>query len=215
MDGFDSGQYVAWREQRLRALDVHLGPDWVKDAGRILELGAASGQLTHDLTLRGARSIVAVEARPDYASRIARPDSVEVIVHNLDKGLPEVHGIDTIIHFGVLYHLGDARGSIKDCAGILLPSTGMLILESEVLDSSNAGDSVTWEENPDKFDDGVGPWGQRLSYGAVEACLDEHFDSWERVEVPDHPDSLHSYTWPLGETMSVRAHQRKMWVAYR
>lgn len=194
----------------MSTLDTRLGSNWFRGK-RVLELGAATGELSSILKSRGAM-VTAIEARKDYAGRISAD---RVLVHDLDRGFPNGIGMfDAVVHFGVLYHLGDARRSIKECAGVLSPG-GALFVETEVMDSDDPTSSIVKDENPGKDDDGVGPKGERLSYAAVEAELSLWFTSWERVEVPDHPHSRHSYGWPaIGHGKAI-THQRRMWIAWR
>lgn len=210
MSVFETEEYRSWRYQRLDALDAVLGPGWL--AGRdLLELGAGGGELSVMLTERGAQ-VVAIEGRRDHYGTLAGRHGVTAIFHDLDRGIGLTQSFDIVLNFGVLYHLVDARRNIREgCA--LVKEDGLLILETEVMDSPSPDASVSHNESLSKEDDGMGPTGERLSWAAVEAELTVCGMDWERVDVPDRENSRHSYRWESTGDERAPTHRRRMWVA--
>lgn len=210
MSIFETEEYRSWRHQRLDALDAHLGPGWLHGKD-VLELGAGGGELSTMLMARGAR-VTAIEGRQGHFEALANRSGVAALFHDLDQGIGLANPFDIVLNFGVLYHLQDARRNIRESCLLVSPD-GLLILETEVMDSTSPDESVIHSESIGKADDGVGATGERLSWASVEAELTACGMDWGRVHVPDRDGSRHSYCWESTGDGRAPAHRRRMWVA--
>lgn len=212
MGVFGNPDYVAWRRQRIDALLAHAGGDFFREK-RVLELGGGGGEVTEELLRLGAR-VTMLEAREGYVEAArARCPTATVFQYDLDRPLPEgFGGFDVVVHMGLLYHLGDPLRSVREACA----AGETLILETEVVDSTDPWAVLAHREDPGKCDDGVGPVGTRLSYAGVERALRAWGFTPEVVRVPDREGSPHLYCWEERNDGSCRHERtRRMWLARR
>jgi SAM-dependent methyltransferase len=86
---------------------------------RVLDLGCAEGYLGEILAARGYR-VTGVDS--PAAARRGFPDSIDLVVADLDRGLPSLPGrFDIVLCADVLEHLRHPAAMLRDICGILAP----------------------------------------------------------------------------------------------
>ena len=101
---------------------------WLADGGgrRLLDVGAAHGLLSRQLTARGWR-VTGLEADPE-AARAGAQHCERMIVVNLDQELPALEsGFDAIVYADVLEHLVDPPGVLHALNRLLAPGGFVII----------------------------------------------------------------------------------------
>lgn len=205
MSIFDGSDYIAWRKQRLDALEKHLGLDWLSGL-TVLELGAGCADMSGMLLSIGASSVLAVDGRQDYVDA-ARSRGIDSVCLDLDVDEPPVGPFDVVFNVGLMYHLADPLRSIRVS---IARARKFVVLETEVVDSFD--NFVKLLDEHGRPDDGVGQKGGRPSPSAVESCVTELGWSHELVDVPDSP-SGHRYRWELSGSGAAGSQlYRRMWV---
>jgi 2-polyprenyl-3-methyl-5-hydroxy-6-metoxy-1,4-benzoquinol methylase len=93
---------------------------------RLLDVGAAQGDLARLLTQRGY-DVTAIEGDPGLAGT-ARGKCREVVVADLDRPLPDLHGpFDVVVCADILEHLKNPLGVLLQVSRLLSPDGNIIV----------------------------------------------------------------------------------------
>lgn len=197
--------YVEWRAKRIGAIRDHYGPSWF--AGRtLLEVGCGHADIGAAFAALGA-VVTGSDARAEHldVARRRHPEIAGWQVADLDSEWPFDLGFDLVLHLGVLYHLADPEQALRR----LLQSSGHIVLETEVSDSSDPGFVRATDE--EGYDQAFNSRGSRPSPALVERVLAEAGRPFSRITDDRCNAGFHHYDWPIGETGESRNGLRRMW----
>jgi SAM-dependent methyltransferase len=203
-----AGHYVEWRDRRIAAIVEHYGRDFF--AGKsVLELGCGFGEIGLRFRDLGAR-VVFSDGRAEHLETIrAKFPEVETVVADLESEWPFEGRFDLIIHMGVLYHLKNYEHSLRAACA----NCEHLVLETEVCDSDDPETELF--VNEEGYDQALSHVGSRPSAPRVERILDECQMIHSRVRDARCNAGYHTYDWLVGNTMSWRHGQRRLWFCCR
>jgi trans-aconitate methyltransferase len=202
---FDNWYYEPWQKARLEVIIDHYGEDWFKGK-KVLEVGAGYGYFSEQLKALGA-DVTGSDARMEYVIEM-RDRGLKAVQADLDANTWSLGtDWDLIIHFGVLYHLGDhVIPLIQACK-----ATKHMVLETEVCDSDHPYFLCYIWEPAEKWDGAynalsVRPSPQNVervldfSGATYEMCLDEKLNVWHN-----------NYTWQCTNTYELIDGHRRFW----
>ncbi|MBI3878612.1 MAG: class I SAM-dependent methyltransferase [Verrucomicrobia bacterium] len=206
------GHYTMWRARRINAILDHYGHRYFVGKS-VLELGAGYGAIGAFFSLLGA-DVTCVEGRESNTRVIReRYPFLTALTHDLSAGWPKTgrERYDVIVHFGLLYHLGDPEPSLRESCR----RTDQLILETEVSDSDDAHFIKGIKEHSYHFGQSVEGAGSRPSPAWVERILTEEGMTFSRITDDRCNWELHRYDWPITNSKAHANGQRRMWFAQR
>jgi hypothetical protein len=105
---------------------------------------------------------------------------------------------------GVLYHLKDYKKTIQQSC----KSCQYLVLETEVLNSSESKTIPTEEEG---YDQAFNRIGNRPSQKAIEKVLDECGFSYEMIKDNRCNSGFHVYDWSVDDSNEWKRGLRRFW----
>lgn len=203
--------YIAWRKSRINKLDQIFGKEFFRGK-RVLEVGAGFGLIGKHLREYWGADVVFTEAREHLVNTI-RMMNPKAEVHMIDhENLWDLHQkFDFIIHWGLLYHLDNWKQDLF-CTAAHLKPTGILSLESEILDRfGEVEEKLSEPTNED--DQAVGGLGTQMSAGVVENILRSLKLSYKRYDDSDLNADFHHYDWKESDSGKSRSGQRRFWIA--
>lgn len=202
-----AGHYEEWRNARLFVMDKYLGHDFFTGKS-VLELGCGYGDIGAAISQRGG-IVTCSDARAEHIEVLkAKHATVRTRIDDLDKPLKYCPSFDVIVHFGVLYHLRDARENLLDVAKYC----NYLILETEVCDSSEEFAIATPENGYDQAFNAVGT---RPSPSLVEKYLNEAGFHFQMIMDKDMNAEFHMYTWEITNSKTWRHGLRRFWICWK
>ncbi|MDB6016038.1 MAG: methyltransferase FkbM family [Pedosphaera sp.] len=209
-DWFGAGAgYHIWQGKRIRAMIEHYGVRFF-EGKTLLELGAGYGDIGNVFSLLGAK-VTCLEGRKSHVAEIKRRyTGVTAIQHNLNEPLPpSANKADFIIHFGLLYHLGDPEASLRNTCR----ACKFMALETECCDSDDPNFTRTVSEHAFWQDHAIDGKGSSPSPAFVERILTEEGMEFERVTDDRCNAEEHFYDWPLKNTGITKKGMRRFWFA--
>ena len=186
--------YAYWRIKRLNKMLEIYGEDYFAGK-RILELGSGLADIGAFFADLGAE-VLCVEGRKETI-RLARlkhrkVPRLRIEQHDLEQDFSHLGRFDLIIHFGLLYHIPDVAGHLKQCFAM----SDEIILESVVCDSTDPDKIVLVQGNASVIEECLHGTGSRPSPAYVERIAEENGFSVARHFTPDlNVDKLFVYDW--------------------
>lgn len=203
---FDDVHYVGWRKSRLDKIQTIFGKDWFKGKS-ILELACGQGHIGSYIETLGA-NVTYAEGRKSHCEMMTKlHPKREVININQEEPWSLDRQFDMIIHWGVLYHLDNWKQDLA-CT---LKHSGMVLLESEVLDSNDSIE-IKIEEPFDGWDQAISTVGSRPSASLVEQVLSSLGATYTRYDHADLNSGFHQYDWKVENTGESRNGIRRFWI---
>ena len=207
MGDFD-GHYTQWRESRLNGLDKYLVDDFF-NGKKVLELGCARADIAYTLQNKGA-NVTGCDGRQENLT-LANTfyPSVNTFLWDGEKDpIPEYYTV--IVHQGLLYHLN--KDSLQTHLTNVLSNCDVLILESEVCDSSDLDVFEAYEIGYDQALNGVG---SRPSESFVEKILAENGFSFKSIKDSILNAVFHTYDWEITNSKEWKHGQRRFWICWK
>jgi tRNA (mo5U34)-methyltransferase len=175
-----------------RRLDrLHLPADL---GGRtVLDIGAADGAFSFACERRGAERVVAVNEDRRAGLFLAVEmlgSSVEPLVADLMELEPEDIGgpFDVVIFSGVLYHLPDPIGGLRQVHRLTAPG-GLVVLETDTRLNYLEQPAAEFVEHPPEAINYDRNWWRPNRAAVIEMCVQVGFEDVQIVHEParDHP----------------------------
>ncbi len=145
-----------WRKGPFEVFGITLDTEWRSDwkwerlaphlpdlAGqRILDVGCGNGYHCLRLSGAGAERVIGIDPSPRFVHQFHAlkhycPDiAVDVLPLGIEHMPANLHGFDTVLSMGVIYHRRDPEGHIRELMGCLRPG-GLLVLETLIVDDGH------------------------------------------------------------------------------
>ncbi|MCK9468930.1 MAG: tRNA 5-methoxyuridine(34)/uridine 5-oxyacetic acid(34) synthase CmoB [Porticoccaceae bacterium] len=113
------------------------------DGQHVLDVGCGNGYHCLRLYGAGASRVIGIDPSPRfvhqfYALKHYCPEvPVDVLPLGIEHVPPALHGFDTVLSMGVIYHRRDPEGHIRELLDCLKPG-GLLVLETLIVDDALA-----------------------------------------------------------------------------
>lgn len=208
-------RYGPWRARRLLKVLELLPDDWTWEGKRVLELGAAHGDIGAFFADLGAE-VVSVEGRKRNIAlakvKHRKVPHLTFVHRNLEEDFRDLGRFDLLIHFGLLYHITNIDSHLASCAAV----SDRIYLETEVLDTDDPYMTVTLPADLERHDHGldergatmIGPRYIERVFGECGMRCVVHRDRELNVDV-------HVYDWePKNDGTHVR-HRRRFFEVIR
>lgn len=188
LEVFDTPEALALNQARLDHLDS-LGFDFTGKV--VFDVGCGVGHLSGFFLERGAKCVVAIDARAENVRatrrRFASQDRISITRRDVST-LHVFNGMirpDVCLCYGLLYHLREPFEAIRNLAAT---GADLLLIESIVCDSPEPI-LVVERENPEVPNQSLTSYAARPSFVLLEELLlDAGFHLYLPLRVPDHPD---------------------------
>ncbi|MDB6109424.1 MAG: hypothetical protein JWR69_1174 [Pedosphaera sp.] len=202
-----AGDYETWQQNRIKSILKHYSADFF-DGKTIIELGAGYGDIGRFFHQLGAK-VTFIEGRKENVTEIQRRyPSMRVLQWDLNDPLPPTADkADIIIHFGLLYHLGNPEASLRNSCR----ACQYMMLETECCDSDDPNFVRPVKEKAYWKDHALNGEGCSPSPAFVERTLTEEGMEFERVTDARCNGGEHFYDWPIKNTGITKKGQRKFW----
>lgn len=207
MSGFRfDGMYDPWRESRLRGLRKYISPD-VFEGKTLLELGC--GHADNGIALQSFGCKVDVtDAREEHLD-VVRSRYPSLNVYKLDADHDEIpKKYDIILHWGMLYHIAAVDTHMAD----VLSKCDILLLETEVSDTTEIFTQTTNEAGPDQAFNGIG---SRPSAGYIHRIFETHGFQYRMIKDSVLNSDYHIYDWEPTNTRQWKHGLRRYWIAWK
>ena len=184
----------------------YINPDFFKGK-TLLELGCGYADIGNMFSKLGAL-VTSSDARKEHLSITnTRHPHIKTLVLDADKDtIPEFY--DIIVHWGLLYHIKEVEKNLKD----VLSKCNILLLETEVMDSTNHSILNTIE---DGFDQAYNMVGSRPSQKYVEKILKDNGFKFINIRDPILNSDFHKYDWEESNTMEWKHGLRRFWICWK
>ena len=116
---------------------------------------------------------------------------------------------DIIIHWGLLYHLTAIETHLKN----VLEKCNILLLETEVYDSSTIEDCITIDEKG--YDQSFHNKGTRLSQQKIENILEKNKFQFKIIKDPILNSDFHCYDWDITNSKTFKQGLRRFWICWK
>lgn len=203
-----TNHYEYWRAKRITAIVDYYGETWFKGK-RILELGCGYGDIGYTLSTLGA-TVVFAEGREENCAYLHRRfPNAKVYCMNCENEwpFPQNAHFDLILHLGLLYHLDNIWFALDKA----LECCDHLVLETEVADSDDPDYILKIDEDATFWDKSLMGRGSRPSAEYIEKHLAKMNWRYQRITDARCNALFHKYDWPVKNTGTWKAGQRRFW----
>jgi len=208
MSSADSPHYIGWREARLAGINKYIAAGFFNGKS-LLEMGCGDGGMAANFLAAGA-NVTCADARIDTLNYVkATYPTMETLQIDAEKETI-VSNFDVVHHAGTLYHLGAIENHIANLAAVC----GVLILESEVMDSDDAA-LFTLNDESYGADQAFNGFGIRPTAAYVENLLTTHGFQFTRLDDPVFNFEFHEYDWVVSNSGIWRNGLSRFWVCWK
>ncbi len=200
--------YIPWRKSRIAGLEKYVDTA-IFENKKLLEVGCGCADLGVHFRDTYKCNITVSDARKEHLETVAtRYPEIPSFLFDCDNDrLTDKY--DIILHWGVLYHISNIDEHVKN----ICESCDFLLLETEVMDSTNENDILFTTE--DGFDQAFNTKGCRPAPAYVERLLRQNGFMYTLITDEILNASIHTYSWPHIDSKSCHVGLRRFWVAWR
>ena len=204
---FEEGHYVGWRKARMLGIKKYINTEffYMKD---LVELGGGSGHNGNEFYKLGCANVECLEARNGHIQQGKQKfPHINFLKWDGDNNRL-VKKKDIILHWGLLYHLGEIENHLKN----VCKNCDLLLLETEVADSSKDDFSITINE--------TGPGqafnkqGMRPSRSYIEKVLKTNGFKYKLINDKILNYWIHEYDWPEKNDDKYTKGKRRFWICW-
>ena len=208
MSSADHPHYVGWRAARLAGINKYIASSFFSGK-TLLEMGCGDGGMASNFLTMGA-TVTCADARADTLAGVtaAYPTMATLQIDAEKETI--VTNFDVVHSAGTLYHLGAIENHIKNLSEVC----GVLILESEVMDSD---DATLFTLNDESYgsDQAFNGFGIRPTAAYVESLLTVNGFQFTRLDDPVFNFKFHEYDWVVSNSGVWRNGLSRFWICWK